>query len=128
MKHNVLYIDDEEVNLRVFKSAFRRDYNIYTALSGEEGLKILDEEDLQLIVTDERMPKMTGCEFLKRVYKKIPSKPPNRIILSGFSKTQDIEEAKEKYFLYMFISKPWEVDELRNTMNDAIINAFETNS
>ena len=128
MKHNVLYIDDEEVNLRVFKSAFRRDYNIYTALSGEEGLQIVEEEDLQLIVTDERMPNMTGCEFLKRVYQKIPSKPPNRIILSGFSKTKDIEEAKKKYFLYMFISKPWEVDELRNTMNDAIINAFETNS
>ncbi len=128
MKHNVLYIDDEEVNLRVFKSAFRRDYNIYTALSGEEGLQIVEEKDLQLIVTDERMPGMTGCEFLKRVYQKIPSKPPNRIILSGFSKTQNIEEAKKKYFLYMFISKPWEVDELRNTMNDAIINAFETNS
>ena len=128
MKHNVLYIDDEEVNLRVFKSAFRRDYNIYTALSGEEGLQIVEKEDLQLIVTDERMPKMTGCEFLKKVYQKIPSKPPNRIILSGFSKTEDIEEAKEKYFLYMFISKPWEVDELRNTMDEAIINAFETNS
>ena len=128
MKHNVLYIDDEEVNLRVFKSAFRRDYNIYTALSGEEGLQIVEEEDLQLIVTDERMPKMNGCEFLKRVYQKIPSIPPNRIILSGFSKTQDIEEAKEKYCLYMFISKPWEADEFRNTMNDAIINAFESNS
>jgi len=128
MKYNVLYIDDEEVNLRVFKSAFRRDYNIYTALSGEKGLKIVDEEDLQLIVTDERMPGMTGCEFLKKVYQKIPSKPPNRIVLSGFSKTKDIEEAKKKYFLYMFIAKPWESDELKDIMDEAIINALDTNN
>jgi len=80
MKYNVLYIDDEEANLQVFNSAFRRDYNIYTALSGEEGLQIVEEE------------------------------------------------AKKKYFLYMFISKPWEPDELKDILDEAIFNAFETNS
>ncbi len=120
MKYNILYVDDEESNLRVFKLVFRRDYNIFIATSGAEGLKILDNEKIHLIITDQRMPKMTGVEFLREVYQRMPYSPPNRIILSGFSKTEDIEEAKEKYFLYMFISKPWEVDELRNIMNEAI--------
>jgi YesN/AraC family two-component response regulator len=125
MKHTVLYIDDEAANLRGFKSVFRRDYNVLTALSGMEGLEILDNEKCHLIITDQRMPEMTGVQFLKKVHDKIPSVPPNRIILSGFSQDEDIKEAEDNYFLYMFISKPWNADELRIIMNDAITNAFD---
>ena len=94
MKYNILYIDDEAANLRVFKSVFRRKYNIFTAQSGEAGLKILEEVEFHLIITDQRMPKMTGIEFLKHVYKKMPTKPPNRIVLSGYSQTNEIDEAR----------------------------------
>ena len=128
MKYTVLYIDDEEVNLRVFKSVFRRTYNVLTALSGKEGLEILDKEKCHLIITDQRMPEMTGVQFLKEVYQKIPTKPPNRIILSGFSQDKDIKEAKEKYILYMFVSKPWNADNLHKIMNEAISNAFDKNT
>lgn len=122
MKHTILYIDDEAANLRVFKSVFRRDYNVITALSGKEGLEILDREKCHLIITDQRMPEMTGVQFLKRVHQKIPAKPPNRIILSGFSQSEDIEEAKEKYSLYKFVSKPWDPGDLMIIMNKAITN------
>jgi len=123
MKYTILYIDDEEENLRVFKSVFRHDYNVSTFTSGEEGLKFLENNVCHLILTDQRMPSMTGVEFLRQVYKKIPSKPPNRMIISGFSNTKDIEEAKEKYFCYKFISKPWDVAELKREMDEAIDNA-----
>ena len=124
----ILLVDDEPEILASLKGLLRREFTLFTAQSGDQALEILSDHSIHVIMTDQRMPKMTGCEFLKRVYQKIPSKPPNRLILSGFSKTKDIEEAKKKYFLYMFISKPWEVDELRNIMNEAINNAFETNS
>ena len=127
MIYNILYIDDEVINLRVFKSVFRREYNVLIAHCGEDGLRILDENDIHLIITDQRMPNMTGVEFLKKVQKKIPTKPPNRIILSGFSKSKDIDVAIKKYSLYMFISKPWDVDDLRDKMNEAIENALCNN-
>ncbi|MCH7535005.1 MAG: response regulator [Bacteroidetes bacterium] len=123
MKSTVLYIDDEEENLRVFKSVYRRDFNILTALSGQEGLDILSKNECQLIITDQRMPKMTGVEFLKKVHDSTLSKQPSSIILSGFSKTADIDEAKEKYALYAFVSKPWDVHDLKQEMDKAINDA-----
>ena len=71
MIYNILYIDDEVINLRVFKSVFRREYNVLIAHCSEDGLRILDENDIHLIITDQRMPNMTGVEFLKKVQKKI---------------------------------------------------------
>ena len=64
---NVLYIDDEPHNLTAFKAAFRRDYNIYLAESAEEGRKILDTHDIQIILSDQRMPVMTGIEFFQSI-------------------------------------------------------------
>ncbi len=123
MKYNILYVDDEESNLRIFNLVFRRDYNIFIATSGTEGLKILDKEKIHLIITDQRMPKMTGVEFLKEVYQRMPCSPPNRMILSGYSKTKDIEEAQDKYLLYKFISKPWDENDLKQTMDLALTQA-----
>ena len=60
---HILYVDDEEDNLVVFKSAFRRDYNVHTALSAKEGLKILKKEDIKVLITDQRMPDISGIEF-----------------------------------------------------------------
>ena len=52
--YNVLYVDDEENNLNSFRAAFRRNYNIFTAISGEEGMKILAANDIHIVVTDQR--------------------------------------------------------------------------
>lgn len=126
MKYNILYVDDEKANLRVFKSVFRKSYNIFTSTSGKEGLKIVDHEKLDLIVTDQRMPNMTGLEFLKIVHEKFPGTPPSRIMLSGYSETKDIKEAKDKYCLFKFVSKPWQVRDLKLNMDNAITNAFKS--
>ncbi len=119
-KPKILYVDDEESNLRIFKDAFRRDFEIYTAISGYQGLEILEKTAFDVIITDQRMPGMTGVEFLKEVYTRFPEIPPDRLILSGYAKDEDINEAFKKYKLSKFISKPWEYGELKAIIMNAI--------
>jgi len=70
-KLNILYVDDEEQNLVSFRAAFRRYHTIFTANSGEQGLHILRQHPLHLIITDQRMPEMTGIQFLEKSFTRI---------------------------------------------------------
>ena len=116
-KYNILYVDDEEQNLISFKAAFRREYNIFTALSGEEGLKILHNHSVDLIITDQRMPHMTGIQFLEKV---IPQYPDTvRMILTGFSDVEAIIGAINTGRVYRYITKPWDETELHMTIENA---------
>jgi response regulator RpfG family c-di-GMP phosphodiesterase len=119
-RFSILYVDDEEVNLRVFKNTFRRDFNIFLAGSAKEGIEILEKNTVDIVITDQRMPAVTGVEFLKQVHHMFPSIPPNRLILSGFAKDEEIEVAFEKYKLFSFISKPWNADDLKKIILNAI--------
>jgi class 3 adenylate cyclase/FixJ family two-component response regulator len=115
--YNVLYVDDEANNLNSFRAALRRDYNVFTALSGEEGLDILSNNDVHVVVTDQRMPTMTGVQFLQH----IPGDQDNiRIILTGFSDVESIIEAINTGKVYRYITKPWDKDELKITIDNAI--------
>ncbi len=76
-KLNILYVDDEEQNLISFKAAFRRYHNIFTANSGREGMEILLSEPIHLIITDQRMPEMTGIQFLEKVILNVPRHHPD---------------------------------------------------
>jgi DNA-binding NtrC family response regulator len=124
-KSTVLYIDDEETNLRIFKSTFRRDFNIELANSAEMALKILNEKKIDVLITDQRMPKMSGIELLKEVKKQFPSIPPNRLMLSGYAAPGDIDDAYNKYDLYRFIAKPWNEEDLKQIIENAIQNNHE---
>jgi YesN/AraC family two-component response regulator len=77
----VLYIDDEESNLRVFKNTFRREFCIYLASSASEGMEVLNNEKIDVIITDQRMPGKTGVELLKEIHEnsRYPSSPANGI-------------------------------------------------
>ena len=114
---NVLYVDDEENNLNSFRAALRRNYNVYTALSGEEGMDILSKNDIHVVVTDQRMPNMTGVQFLQHIP---PEKDNIRIILTGFSDIESIIEAINTGMVYRYITKPWDKDELKITIDNAI--------
>jgi len=117
-KYNILYVDDEEYNLVAFKAAFRKYYNIFTATSAEEGFKILGENEIYLIITDQRMPQMTGIQFLEKV---IPQYPDTiRIILTGFSDVEAIIGAINTGRVFRYINKPWNEDELKMTIDNAI--------
>jgi len=115
-KPSILYIDDEEDNLVVFNAAFRRDYKIYTAHSAAEGFEILKTKDIQIIITDQRMPSMTGIQFLQS----LPDEPEAiRMILTGFSDIEAVIEAINTGKVYRYITKPWNKDELKITLDKA---------
>ncbi len=120
-KYNILYVDDESDNLVVFKSAFRKYYHIFTARSGAEGIEILKENEIGVIITDQCMPEMTGIQFLKE----LPEEPENmRMILTGFSELEAIIEAINSGYVYKYVSKPWNKNELKSVIDEAI-KAFE---
>ena len=115
-KPTILYIDDEEDNLVVFKAAFRRDYKIFTALSADEGMEILKNNSIPIIITDQRMPSMTGIQFLQS----LPDEPETiRMILTGFSDIEAVIEAINTGKVYRYITKPWNKDELKITLDKA---------
>jgi len=117
-KYSILYVDDEEINLRVFKSTFEDEFEVYTAISGEDGLKIFQENKIDLIITDQRMPEMTGVEFLKRVLEHNPE--PNRILLTGFSDIDALSSAVNDGKIYQYINKPWDESELKPVIYQAL--------
>jgi serine phosphatase RsbU (regulator of sigma subunit) len=107
----ILYVDDEKDNLTVFNSAFRRDYKVHLALSGNEGLDIMKNHEVHLVITDQRMPEMTGIQFLERI---IPDYPDCiRMILTGFSDIEAIIQAINTGRVYRYITKPWSKEELK---------------
>ena len=118
MEIGVLYIDDETNNLNSFKAAFRRDFNIYTASSAREGRKILDAYEIGVIITDQRMPGMTGIEFLESI---IPVYPDTiRILLTGFSDINAVMDAINRGQVYKYLVKPWQNDELKMYIENAL--------
>ncbi len=119
-KLTLLYVDDEVNNLRSFKAAFRRDFKIYTAESGAEGRKILDEKEISIVLTDQRMPFMTGVEFLESIVNDYPD--TIRILITGFSDIQAVIDAINKGRIYHYVQKPWNENYLKNIIS----NAFET--
>ncbi len=116
-KINVLYVDDEAGNLGAFKATYRRDFNIYIAQSAAEGRTILDEHDIEIILTDQRMPEISGVEFLASIIPVYPD--PIRILVTGYSDITAVVEAVNKGQIYKYVSKPWDTDCLRGTINEA---------
>ncbi|MBI4645102.1 MAG: response regulator, partial [Bacteroidia bacterium] len=118
-KKQILYVDDEPENLTVFKSTFRRFYEIFTANSAAEGIEYLAKyPNITVIITDQRMPKMTGVEFLRVTSEKYPA--PSRIIMTGYSDIEVIIEAINSFDIFRYITKPWNKDELKMAIDSGI--------
>jgi len=114
---SILYVDDEEQNLISFKATFRRQYKVYTAKGGMEGIDLLRKHDIKLIITDQRMPEMTGVQFLERTLTEFPD--TIRVVLTGFSDMEAIIDVINSGRIFRYITKPWEEDELRMTIENA---------
>ncbi len=117
-KYNILYVDDEAANLRVFKSVFKRDYKVFIAEGGAQALEIMKENDIHLLVTDQRMPGMSGVELLEQVVAEFPDMV--KMILSGFSDVEDIIKAVNECGLDQYLMKPWNKEDLGKTFNKAL--------
>jgi len=116
-KISVLYVDDEENNLISFKATFRLKYKIYTALSGVDAMQIVEQYPIDIIITDQRMPQMTGVEFLEEVIKVNPD--PMRILLTGYADMTAVVDAVNKGKIFHYLSKPWSEQELDETIQKA---------
>lgn len=118
-KVNILYVDDEDNNLISFKATFRMKYNVFVALSGDEAIEILSEQPIEIIITDQRMPGMTGVEFLESI---IPIHPdPMRILLTGYADMAAVVDAINKGKIFHYLTKPWKEEELDKTIQDALV-------
>ncbi|MBI2281422.1 MAG: response regulator [Bacteroidetes bacterium] len=118
---NVLYVDDEVDNLNAFTAYFRRYFNVFTAESAMEGKKILEnkENNIQIVLTDQRMPEITGVDFLASLVKDSPE--IMRILVTGYADLATVIDAINKGEVYRYVSKPWDNVELKNL----ILQAFE---
>lgn len=117
-KYAILYVDDEETNLRVFKSNFRRFYKVHTAVTPFEAIEMLKENDIQVIITDQRMPEMTGTEFLEKILPDFPD--VIKIILTGFTDIEAIKDGINRCGIYKYITKPWNFDEMKAVLDRAL--------
>ncbi|HCU45453.1 MAG TPA: response regulator [Sphingobacterium sp.] len=116
-KITVLYVDDEENNLVSFKATFRFKYKIFTALSGAEAIDIVKKNSIDIIVTDQRMPEMTGVELLEEIIDIAPE--PMRILLTGYTDMAAVIDAVNKGKIFHYLNKPWSEEELDETINRA---------
>lgn len=114
---HILYIDDEVHNLNAFKASFRRLYTVYTALSAAEAEQVLAEQEIQIIISDQRMPKMTGIEFFESILDRYPE--PIRILLTGYADINAVIDAINKGQVYKYFSKPWNEEDLRHNIDKA---------
>jgi response regulator RpfG family c-di-GMP phosphodiesterase len=114
-KYVILCVDDERSILHTMERLLNMTgYKTLTAASGEEGLKIMEKEYIDLVISDQRMPGMTGSEFLKIVKQKYPN--TIRIMLSGHSDFENLVNAVNEGEIYRFISKPWDNEELKEIL------------
>jgi DNA-binding NtrC family response regulator len=118
MTYKIMIVDDEPANLRTLERLFRPDYQIVTALSGAEALALLDQHDVALLITDQRMPAMTGTELMIKTVALRPQMV--KILLTGYTDVGALIEALNSGLVYRYLTKPWNNDELRTTVRRAL--------
>ncbi|MBW2243362.1 MAG: response regulator [Deltaproteobacteria bacterium] len=107
----LLYVDDEPENLRVFELTFRREFRVVTATSGEEGLEKLMTERFAVVLSDHKMPGMSGVDFLGRVNEIAPETV--RMLVTAYGSADTLAHAINDGSIYRYIAKPWQPDEMR---------------
>jgi response regulator RpfG family c-di-GMP phosphodiesterase len=111
MTYKLLIVDDELANLRLLERLFRQDYYCLTASSGEEAIQLLSQHDVAILITDQRMPQMSGIDLLKRTAELRPHM--SRILLTGYTDVEALVEAINCGLVHRYITKPWNNDDLK---------------
>ena len=113
----ILVIDDEVRSQESLRRTLEEDFTVRTASSAKEGREIMERETVQVVLCDQRMPEMTGVEFLKEVRERWPDTV--RIIISGYTETQDIIAGVNEAGIYQYVMKPWHPESLLLTVRAA---------
>jgi CheY-like chemotaxis protein len=117
-KPRLLIVDDEEAILETMSFTFEDDYEVFTSCSANAALALLEQHTpIAVAISDQRMPEMTGVEFLARVFERSPA--TQRIILTGFADMNAIIRAINDGHVYAYITKPWEPDQLKQMVRRA---------
>lgn len=119
MKRDLLYVDDEQDNVVVFEAAFEDDFRVWTAESGQEALSLLAQHPIPVVVSDQRMPEMTGVELFSIMRRRHPH--IQRIILTGYTDPQNMIDAINQGQVFHFVKKPWE----RHFLMSVLIRAYQ---
>ena len=119
MKPKILYVDDESINLKLFKLIFSEKYEVFTAENGMQGLEVLaNNHDIAIVVSDMKMPGMNGIEFIKTskpIYPEI-----SYFILTGYEITNEIQEALYTGLIIKYFRKPLNKSEIDSEIELAI--------
>ena len=118
MSYKIMIVDDEPVNLRTLERLFRQDYQVVTAPSGAEALALLAQHDVALLISDQRMPAMTGIELMMKTVALRPQMV--KILLTGYTDVSALIDAINSGLVYRYMTKPWNNDDLRLTVSRAL--------
>jgi len=116
-KHPILLVDDEPEILFSLKALLRREFELHTAESGHEALEILQRHAIHVVMTDQRMPEMTGVQLMRRVKNEYPE--AIRIVFTGYADIKSVVDAINNGGLHRYITKPWDPDELIDVLHEA---------
>ena len=116
-KRPILVVDDEPEILHSLKGLLRSDFQVHTAGSGADAVRVLQEHPVHLVMTDQRMPQMTGVEFLRRVKSDHPE--AIRLIFTGYADVQAVIDAVNQGNVFRYVAKPWNPDELIGVLREA---------
>ena len=122
-KARILFVDDEERIVTALRSIFRSNYHVFTATNGPEALEFVRKFQPHVVVSDQRMPQMTGVELLRRVKGIAPNAV--RMLLTGYSDLAAIVGSINDGEVFRFISKPWDNQEIQRIVADAAAIAFD---
>ena len=117
LKHPILLVDDEPEILFSLRGLLRRDFELHTANSGAEALEVLHKHPVHVIMTDQRMPEMTGVELLRRSRGGSPEAV--RMIFTGYADIKAVIDAINHGQIYRYLTKPWDPDELLAVLRQA---------
>ncbi|WP_420316168.1 response regulator [Ekhidna sp.] len=115
-KPTLIYLDDEEINLILFKEMFKRDFDIVTTSSPDDAIEHVKNNKPNFILTDQLMPVMTGVEYLKELKELGISNDSTKVIISGYTQEGDVDEALETKLIDHFVSKPWSYQNLKDLL------------
>ncbi|QSQ14891.1 response regulator [Myxococcus landrumensis] len=118
LRHTLLFVDDEADVLDILSRMFQRRYRVLTALSGQAALEVLRREQVDVLVTDQRMPEMTGIELAATA--RAEGFDVTTLLLTGFTDPDDLIAAINQGQVYRYITKPWDVNDLLITVKNAV--------
>jgi DNA-binding NtrC family response regulator len=117
VRHPILLVDDEPEILYSLKGLLRREFEVHTAGGGAEAIQALERQPIHVIMTDQRMPEMTGVQLLSRVEGTHPQ--AIRLVFTGYADIKAVIDAINQGHIYRYITKPWDPDELRAVLHQA---------